>query len=480
MNSNSASILHLLQSKLCSGILPITIIAWIGILLAITGFLVDVPWLGMIFPAIVIGTFMVLFKMETLYRGMFFLIPLSLAIELPGGLSTDFPAEVFLWAFWVVSILLLIKNGMPNKMANSLTFLISAHLIWTIISSLYAHDPLVAFKYSLAKSWYILPFYFLPFFIIQKEQELRVIFKYFIVGLILASFYFFIQHLQEGLSFLSRTNAGLPIWRNHVNYACTLVISLPILVYLFKTSNSPDRKIYWLIFILFLVFIYFSFARIAYVCILAAIVYSIILKLRLTDLALVATSISLFALIIYYTSNNRFVHLAPEYEKAIMQLDFERKLAATAKGEDVSTMERLHRWVAAKRMIEERPVVGFGPGNFYSSYKEHTLFSFETYVSDNPDKSGVHNHFLMIFAEQGLPGLFIWLSLLLVALRSIQFKYDNFENKTFYWLLGTLLTMILVINLVNDMIEVVKIGSIFFFVLTLIHVFPQKRSQKIS
>ena len=70
--------------------------------------------------------------------------------------------------------------------------------------------------------------------------------------------------------------------------------------------------------------------------------------------------------------------------------------------EDISTMERVYRWVAGVEMVKDKPIFGFGPGTFYSAYKAYTLSSFQTYVSDNVDHSTVHNYFLLTFIEQGL------------------------------------------------------------------------------
>ena len=374
-------------------------------------------------------------------------------------------------------------KGITYKAINSLSLLIVLHLCWIFFSSIYAQDPIIAIKYYLAKAWYILPFYFLPFLLIRQLQDVRVLLKYFITGLLIGSLYFFYQHLQEELSFLSRTNAGQPIWRNHVNYACTLVISLPMLIYLYRSSHSQNRWIYGFLACLFLIFIYFSFARVAYVCILAGIMYTIILKWKKSQVVLVFTIIITLFGLLYVNDNNRYLNYAPEYERAIMQLDFERKISATATGEDVSTMERLHRWVAGQRMLLDHPITGVGPGNFYNSYKPYTIFSFETYVSNNPDRSGIHNHYLMILAEQGIPGFVIWMLVLTTALLSIEKRYhldDGREEKLIYWLAGCIISMILVINLVNDMIEVVKIGSIFFLMLAVSRIFPNVNSQKIS
>src|SRR5690606_22854882 len=113
---------------------------------------------------------------------------------------------------------------------------------------------------------------------------------------------------------------------------------------------------------------------------------------------------------------NRYLELTPNYERTITHNSFEAWLNATYDFQDISTMKRLYRWGAAFRMIDEKPLMGEGPGSFYFGYASFTLRKFETYVSDNPEKSGIHNYYLMITIDQGIPGLIFFLAFIYVVL----------------------------------------------------------------
>ena len=449
--------------------LYITILA--SLVVGVIGSVLNLDWLGIIIPSMVIALYFLIFQINHLFKILFFLIPLSMEIELPGGLSTDLIGEPILWLLFIYTLITIIKEGVPKSIFNSISLLIILHLLWILITSILAIHHLVAFKYWLAKLWYIFPFYILPFYLIRNLNDVRVIFKYFLSGLLLAATYFFIQHYLLDLTYMSRTNAGQPIWRNHVNYACTLVIGLPMIWYVWKTSKHPDKWIYWILFGIFIVFIYFAFARIAYICMAVILVYNLILRLNVSKPIIISTIIASSIAVIILNRNNQYLHLAPDYERAIMQLDFERKITSTTTGEDISTMERIHRWVAGRNMVIQKPMTGFGPGNFYRTYRPYTLFSFETYVSDNPDRSGIHNYYLMILSEQGIPGLLIFSTILILSLVKIENYFHHFSNrisKPVLVTLGSILIMIICINSINDMIEVIKIGGIFFFVLSII------------
>lgn len=162
---------------------------------------------------------------------------------------------------------------------------------------------------------------------------------------------------------------------------------------------------------------------------------------------------------------NNYLHYAPNFESTVAHTKFDNLVEATYKMEDISTMERLHRWVAGAKMVQERPWTGFGPNNFYFTYQPYTNYSFQTYVSNNPDKSGVHNYYLMVALEQGFPGLVIFLCFLLALIYKAEKAYGRmaigFERDL---LLAGLLVIVATIslNLINDLFEAVKIGVFFF------------------
>ena len=135
-------------------------------------------------------------------------------------------------------------------------------------------------------------------------------------------------------------------------------------------------------------------------------------------------------------------------------------------------MERVYRWVAAGHMTPERPFFGWGPGNFVNFYKPFAVTSFQTYVSDNPEQSGIHSYFFMTLVEQGVPGLLIFLALLVVFFLRGEHLYHALEpyplrrNIVLTVLLST--TVITAFLLINDLIETDKVGSFFFINLALL------------
>ena len=122
-------------------------------------------------------------------------------------------------------------------------------------------------------------------------------------------------------------------------------------------------------------------------------------------------------------------------------------------------------------MVADKPLMGFGPGNFYHFYKEYTLSRFSTYVSDNPEKSGIHNYYLMVALEQGILGLIIFLMLIYnIVLQGQRIYHETRNRKDRDLVMAALLSSIVIdaFLLMNDMVETDKVGSLFFFNIALL------------
>lgn len=437
-------------------------------------------WLWLL-PAtgLVIGWIIVDFRW--FYFGLMASLPFSIEILLPGGLGTDIPSEPLMWLLCLVTIIHQIYSSdrlAPGFIKHPVSLLIAVHWLWIILVTITAVDVLIALKFLLAKSWYIIVFFMLTGFMIHTYQQWTRVIRWLIFALALVTFYVQIRHAGSGFSFESINFKVGPFFRNHVNYGCMLVLALPYVWIMYITSSRQK----WLWFFLLAFFcwaIYFSYTRAAYVAVVVSVAGMIIVHYRQMWLAFALAALITCAGLFYLLADNRFLDFAPDYNKTITHTQFESLISATAKGQDISTMERIYRWVAGIYMVGEKPLTGFGPGNFYPQYKAYTLNSFKTYVSDNPDRSGIHSYYLMTAVEQGLPGLFIFLGLNVLVLLVCQHYYHQITVKEDRLLLlgicGSLFA-IYTILLLNDMLETDKVGTFYFFNLAVVTVLAGKYS----
>ena len=424
--------------------------------------------------------FLVIYWTIVDFKAVFFLlmacIPLSYEYEFPNGLGTDLPTEPLIIGLMLAYFLFIIKKGVIINeglfFKNPITLLLLLHFGWIIICTLNAQNHILSIKYSLAKLWYITTFYFLAGYILRDFRRIELFFWSIFIPLLFALIITLFRHALIGFSFDEVNSVMQPFFRNHVNYASITVVFLPFVFWAWRwyRGYKSIRIILFFGIIVFLMAIQFSYTRAAYVCLVGTLAYYFVVRWRLTRYALVAVTIAGSIFIYNLLEENKYLDYAPNFNKTITHHKFENLLDATAKGEDISTMERVYRWVAGGHMIAERPVFGFGPANFYDAYRVYTVNRFKTYVSDNKEGSTVHCYFLLVAIEQGVPGFFIFMSLLCVALIKGEDIYhrSNKARKSLVMTALLVLVSILQILLINDMIETDKIGSFFFMMLALI------------
>lgn len=187
--------------------------------------------------------------------------------------------------------------------------------------------------------------------------------------------------------------------------------------------------------------------------------------------ALVVGIMGVIFILMYLINENRFMFYAPDFEQTIYHTRWDDHITATYQLQDVSSMERVYRWVAGVRMFSEHPITGYGPNNFYPVYKEYTVSAFETYISDNKERSTVHNYYLLMLIEQGIPGFLIFTFLSLYSLYLGQKVYSRSRTKT-----GKNMAMALTLSILmmyvslqlSDLVETDKLGSIYFMSLALL------------
>jgi O-antigen ligase len=308
---------------------------------------------------------------------------------------------------------------------------------------------------------------------LQTEQDFKRFFWSIFIPLSIAVIITTVRHAALDFSFTEVNYVMQPFFRNHVNYACIVAIFLPFigLALTWVPRGSWRQRLLIGGVFLFLFAIQLSFTRAAYGAVVGAVGYYFIIRWRLTKYVVAASIIGIIGFVGYITSENKYLDYAPKFERTITHQNFDNLLEATTKGEDISTMERVYRWVAGFMMVGERPLTGFGPNNFYDNYKIFTVTKFKTYVSDNPDHSTVHCYYLLTAIEQGIIGALLFFALVFyVLLRGEQI----YHNTTIAWrkhtIMATMLSMvtILILIVINDLIETDKIGSFFYLNLAIL------------
>ncbi len=449
------------------------------------GYLFTKEWTFLLIPFGVLALLWGIQDFRRFYLLMWATIPFAIEVDLPGGLSTDLPAEPLMWitCFLLIGYLFLYHRNIDFSFILHPVFVIlTIHFFWIILTTIISNEPLISLKYTLAKSWYLTCFVLIPLLLFRdindfKQWGLAVLIP--IAGTIVIVL---ARHSQYDFSFATVNNSVIPIYRNHVDYACCLGIVFPYLWILRKWFVSFAAKGFLFLSVgLFLAGIYFSYTRAAWLCVPLGILIYFIIRMRLMRVVIplaIAAAIMVTAWLAY---DNAYIEYAPNYEKAIAHQKFNTLVSATYKMEDISTVERFYRWVAGYYMIKENPWVGYGPASFYSLYHSYVDRHFTTYVSDNPERSGMHNYYLMVAVEQGVTGLIIFIMLLMVVLlygESLYKRMKSVQEKQFLMAALVSFGCNLFVLTLNDMVETDKLGSFFFFSIAVVILFGVRREKE--
>jgi O-antigen ligase len=395
---------------------------------------------------------------------LLFTIPFSVEYNVRGGLSTDLPDEPFMWAlsFLVLAGLVQKGSGFRQGVSHPLVLLLLLGWCWTLVTVIFSTDPLLSLKFWLAKGWYLLAFVVAPLLWLRDPRNLvRAV--YLLAGsMALLAVWALWKHGQSGFRFDRVNEAVAPFFRNHVNYSALLVLTIPLWVLLL---GGRHRRWGWLLLPLLLAALYFSYARGAWLAGLAGLAAWWLIRQGWLLRAYVLGLVLVMAAFLWLRQEDRYLQYAHDFRTTIYHKELTEHLLATYKGKDVSTAERFYRWIAAIRMSTDRPLTGTGPNLFPEAYKPWAVPAFRTWVSDNPERSTVHNYFLLLLVEQGWPGLLLWVLLLGAGFYYAQRLYrevrDRFYRKLAL-LLGVWLVMLTVLNFLSDLVETDKVGSVFY------------------
>jgi len=429
-------------------------------------------YFALLAPVLCLGAYITIVDYKKIFYLFFAVVPFSVELYLNNGLGTDLPTEPIALLLCGISIVLFLHRFDTidkRYISQGITMLILIHMAWVFFSCIFSQNLLISFKYFLAKSWYVIPFYFLPFYLLKDRLDIERIMKVLLFFTTLVMLVIMIKHGLKGFTFKAINKAAHPMYRNHVIYAGLLVLLCPYIWYFY--TKAKIKIGYILLGLVYLVAIYLTYTRAAYVCVLIMVGSYFVIKYKFTKIAVFVSLILAGVAVNSLIQDNKYLDFAPEYKKTVSHMKFDNLIEATYKMEDISTMERVYRWVAGLQMVKDRPLLGFGPGCFYPFYKDYVVSSFRTYVSDNPDKSGIHNYFFMILVEQGFLGLIIILFLCVFPViygERIYHQLVETDDKNLVMVCILCLIAFNAMLIINDLVETDKLGSFFWLNLSIL------------
>lgn len=461
---------------------------WLGAAVGIAGVAAyaATAWLPLLaVPFVLLFAALFFINWKAAWWVFLFFIPLSQELDLVEGvLTTTVPDEPMMWLFLLLTIALVVarRRTFPEWWLRSpITLVVALQYIWMVVAICCADRHLIAVKFGLAKTWFLASYFVLPVFVFQKKSDFKKGFLIILLPTLLTMLVINYWHYQLGFAFSLIHKAVGRIYYNRVDYSSFMSMLFPLIVVAYFLSKGMRwwwRALLVLTALFFLMAIYFTFARGAMLAIVFAAGVAFAIRKRIVNWVMPAFFGLIAITVVYMVRHNKYIDFRPNFTHTYTHFTFADHLVATFRGEDMSSMERLYRWIAAVRMSTDRPLVGVGPNSFYFYYKPYTVSSFRTYVSRNTERSTTHNYFLFMLVEQGWPAMLLYAILLMVFFAVAQKTYHRFKGERFYRLLTLGVAMMLaagfIDNFFSELIETHKVGALFYFALVLMIILDHK------
>lgn len=420
-------------------------------------------------PVALLASLLFLQHPRLLFYALIVCIPWSAEVQFTPSLGTDLPDEPLMLLTAFAAVVLWLSQWRQKEKGwrfHPLLVVLFLGFCWTAVTVLASTFPLYSVKFLLAKGWYLLAFVAMPLLLKGDEKLVRNTALLLTASMLAVTVVGLYRHAWWGFSFVGVNDVLQPFFHNHVNYSALLVMTVPLQIsFLQHTKNKAWRRGLFVSLAVTLAALYLSYSRGAWLALAAGLfAFWLIKKGWLFKGFLLFTALALAA-VAWLRYQDNYLQFAPDHNVTIFHQNFSEHLAATYQGRDVSTAERFYRWVAGVRMVAEKPVEGFGPTTFFHNYPAYTVPAFRTWVSNNPERSTVHNYFLLLLIEQGIPGLFFFLLLLGLLFRQAQAIYSRATDpfwKTTVAAVGSILLMQCTVNFLSDLIETDKVGSVFY------------------
>lgn len=425
---------------------------------------------------------------KTAYWIFLFTIPFSIQLSFAGDtMSLTLPDQPLMWL--LLGLVLVIWARNPKMLPewwwrDKITFIMVLQFLWLIVAVVCSQMVFFSFKFLLVKTWIIACYIILPFFIFREKKDYIRAFRLLLIPTLLTVVIIVIHHAMLGFRFnkvqMSLAFLGQSLYYNHVDYSSVTSMLFPLLlvaVPLSRHRSLATKAVLVGIILVFIAGIVFAQTRAAYIAVFFGLAIGVLIRLRLVNIVMPTIYALIILLFCYMVPNNKFMDFRPDYNKTYMHKEFMDHIIATFRGKDMSSMERLYRWIATVRMSKDYPLTGVGPRAFYFHYKPYAVSAFQTYVSRNKEQSTTHNYYLYMLAEQGWPAMLLYALLIPALFAKAQKVYHRFKDK--FWRAVTIgLAMTIgagfINNFFSELIETHKVGALFYIPAALLILLDKK------
>jgi O-antigen ligase len=385
-----------------------------------------------ILPVFLLILFSVLVALDKLVYFILFFTPFSLTIEFSEFAALTLPTEPLLFGVMLVFIFrLLYEGGFDWKIIkHPITITIICMILWMSLTSLTSSMPLVSIKYTVARLWFVISFYFVATQIFKKKENMRLWIWIFTIPLSIVIIYSIFQFFHYNIEKDALYWVMQPFFKDHTIYGAVIAMMLPIMfVFTFdKSYNVQTRLASLLFFIIIFIGIILSFTRAAWLSIVLSYGVYLIFLLKI-NWRIVVLGLIVITSVLFIYKDPIAEKIASNKQSSSKDISKHLKSVSNIKN-DASNLERINRWKSAIRMFEKKPLFGFGPGTYRFQYAPFQRSYEQTYVSTNSGTLGnAHSEYLSPLAETGFIGALIFVVLIVLTVRTGRRLYINAKSQ---------------------------------------------------
>lgn len=370
------------------------------------------------FAAAIATAIMVMRYKQLLLYSLSFLVPLSIQMQVSGNAKINIPTEaicVFLSGFFLVKIAL---GFIPDRkfLRHPVTILILLDLAWLFVTSCLSGMPDVSFKRFTIRLIYYIAFYYFYYELFKLDlKNIKKIFLLQVLGFLIPIAVATVKHARIEFTMVGSQKISAPFYFDHTIYGACLVIFIPFLLHQFYSSLLfRHRLFYGFLLAVFTAATWLSFSRAAWLSLIAAMVIYLVIRYKIKLKFIIGFAV--LAFLVLLIKREKLSGFISESKQVSHTNDVTMHLKSVSNiSTDASNKERINRWKSAWRMFADKPLFGFGPGTyqfFYGPYQlRHELTRISTFTGN---KGHAHSEYLNYLSETGLPGLLIFVSLIVV------------------------------------------------------------------
>jgi len=412
-------------------------LALLFIAVVTTGILYQFYWIFLL-PVALAAVMLAFLSLDKLMLITVVATPLSINLtETPLGIGVSLPAEPMMFGIMLLFFLKLLLDGRLDKriMRHPVSILIYLSIGWMIVTTVTSTMFLVSLKSTIARIWFVTVYYFLAAHVFAEFENIRKFIWLYLLALLVVIGYTLFGFVAGGMTEKIAHVCMTPFYNDHTAYGAALAMFLPPVIAMIFDSRSSiaERILTFLVFAILILALVFSYTRAAWVSI-AGMAFCYLIFLFRVHTRIVFAVAAVVLIYILFSWTEIIIRLESNTERS--STDYREHLGSIANiSTDASNVERVNRWLCALRMFNEKKFFGFGPGTYQFQYGKFQHNDEKTIISTNFGTVGSsHSEYLGPLSEQGLPGMILFMVLLLLVIiyaSKYIIRSDNKQGKLF-------------------------------------------------